>query len=98
MPGLPMLPWPRQCDGAGGYPDAADSEAPCFPNIAALHGFSHHLLAVNPAGGFVSRPTASRCLLAATLAVGRCLLGSSASLGCAESQRGAEIFSPACPN
>ena len=92
VPGLPMLPWPRQRDGAGGHLGAADTEAPCFPNIAALRGLSHHLLAVNPADSFVSHPAASRCLLAATLAVGRCLMGSGASLGCAESQREPKYF------
>lgn len=74
MPGLPVLPWPRQPDGAGGHPGTADTEAPRFPNIAALRGLSHHLLAANPADSFVSHPAASWCLLAATLAVGREML------------------------
>lgn len=96
--GLPTLPWPCQRDGAGGRAGAADTEAPRFPSITALHGLSHHLLAANPADSFVSHPAASWCLLTATLAVRRCLMGSSASLLCAESQRGEAIFPLARPN
>ena len=98
VPGLAMLLWAPQCDGAGGPPGTADTEAPCFLNITALCGLSHHLLAVNPADSFVSHPAASWSLLAAVLEAKRCLMGSGASLGCAESRRAEEMFLLACPN
>lgn len=69
--GHPVLPWLCQCNGAGGQPGAADTEASCFSSTAALHGLAHQLPAANPADGFISHPAASWCLLAATLALCR---------------------------